>query len=133
MIAKFKEIEGYVEARTEQFDEEMKPYKVAMETIEAGIKKQLLDHKLTSFKSDYGTAYLSHVLSVKVDNSEKFLEFVKQGNWDFLDARPRKEPVKKWMDEHSAEIEGDFRLMTPTSTIGLNTTWIANCNIRKPT
>ena len=132
-IEKFKEIEAYVEAETEKFNATMKPWKEAMAVIENAVRQELLDQNLNSFKSDAGTAYLSRVLSVKVDNSEKFLEFVKQGNWDFLDARVRKEPVKKWMDEHSAEIEGDFRLMTSTSTIGLTAVWIVNCNIRKPT
>lgn len=132
-IAKYKEIEAFIEGEKEKFDEAMKPWIGALQVIENSIRKELLDQNLNSFKSEYGTAYLSRVLSVTVDDPQKFLEFVKQGNWDFLVARPRKEPVQKWMDDHSEEIEGELRLMTPTSEIGLATVWNVNINIRKPT
>jgi hypothetical protein len=77
----------------------------------------------SSFACDAGTAYLSHTLSVKVADREKFLDFVRASEaWEFLDVGVLKAPVKAWMEQHPT---------SPTNTIGLSTEPIVKCHIRK--
>jgi hypothetical protein len=78
---------------------------------------------LQNFKSvNGGTAYLSNTLSVKVDDRDIFLDFIRANEaWEFLDARPYKDPVKEWIAANPTH---------STAIIGLTTEWIVKCNIR---
>jgi hypothetical protein len=109
MIAKHREIKAMVEAAQEKFDAEWKPYKDALNAIAAACGAQLQEQGLQNFKSDTGTAYLQHGLSVKVDNRAEFLQFLledfdqRQG---FLDAGVLKDPVRDWLDKYQADPPG---------------------------
>ena len=122
MIAHHQLLKAYVEQEKVKFSEAIKPYTNAIETIEATVQAELTRQGLKNFKSDDGTAYLSTTLSVKVDNRDKFLQFVTQGHWEFLDARALKAPVQEWIEQNPA---------AAPSEIGLITQPVITCNIRK--
>jgi hypothetical protein len=130
VIDRYKAIEAHVDAECAKFDETMKPWKEAMDTMKGYIHGELLRQNLKNFKSEKGTAYLTETLSAKVDNRADFLEFVRQDNWNFLDARVLKEPVENWLtsEENRAKTEPGYVAKPPP---GLKTEWIIKCNIRK--
>jgi hypothetical protein len=130
VIDRYKAIEAHVDAECAKFDEAMKPWKEAMDTMKGYIHGELLRQNLKNFKSEKGTAYLTETLSAKVDNRADFLEFVKQDHWEFLDARVLKEPVENWLasEEIRAKMEPGYVAKPPP---GLKTEWIIKCNIRK--
>src|SRR6267154_301481 len=101
MIAKHNEIKALVEAEDEAHDVKMKPYKQAMATLVNTCGALLQEQNAQNFKSDAGTAYLQHGLSVKVDNRAEFLKFmIEQNAWDFLDAGVLKDPVRGYLDKN---------------------------------
>lgn len=107
MIAKHNELKAYVEAEDKVYDERMKPFKDAMRTLVNTCGALLQEQNAQNFKSDDGTAYLQHGLSVKVDNRADFLKFVvDQNEWRFLDAGVLKDPVREYLDKNSADPPG---------------------------
>jgi hypothetical protein len=114
------------------FEEQMKPYQEAAGNILNTLHEMLLTQGLQNFKSDAGTAYLSHTLSARVTDRDKFLAFIRLGNWNFLDARVLKEPVRELMAEQEAAVKKGQRPIS-VQEIGLTTETIVKCHIRKST
>jgi hypothetical protein len=106
MLAKHNEIKALVEAEDAAYEARMKPYKDAMRTLVSACGALLVEQKMQNFKSDDGTAYLQHGLSVKVDNRAEFLQFVLDNHFDFLDAGVLKDPVRDWIDKTQAPPPG---------------------------
>ena len=107
MIAKHNEIKAFVETEQAAFDERIKPYKQAMQTLVTACGVELQNQQLQNFKADDGTAYLQHGLSVKVDNREDYLKFLHSSErWDFLDAGVLKDPVREWIAKYEAPPPG---------------------------
>ena len=107
LIAKHNELKSYIEAEEEAHKAALKPYKDGLAQIMAACGVILQEQGLQNFKAEgFGTAYLQHGLSVKVDNREVFLQFVQEGHLDFLDAGVLKDPVRDWIDKTSAPPPG---------------------------
>ena len=106
LVAKHNEIKGYIEAEDEAHKERMKPYREGLNAILATCGVMLQEQGQQNAKTEAGTAYLNHGLSVKVDNRETFLQFVADGHLDFLDAGVLKDPVRDWLDKHQADPPG---------------------------
>jgi hypothetical protein len=119
MIAQHQEIKRHVERETEAFSTAIKPFSDALTVIEQQILVELDKQGLKNSKSEHGTAYKSETMSVKVDDREKYLQFVQAGNWKFLDARVLKEPVAEWIEAKKTP--------PPGVSVGYN----IKCNIRK--
>jgi hypothetical protein len=85
---------------------------------------------LQNVKTEWGTPYLSRTLSVKVADREQFLAFVRLGNWEFLDARCLKDPVKDLMMKNE-EATAAGKTIVPLLSLGIATEVIVKCNIRK--
>jgi hypothetical protein len=112
-----------IKAFLEGEDDRLKPYREQMTALENACLQLLQEQGQQNAKTEFGTAYLSHTLSVKVDNRDTFLHFVVNGhNWNFLDARVLKEPVQEWIERNPS--------VSPAE-IGLKTTPTVKCNIRK--
>jgi hypothetical protein len=128
MIEQYKRLEAHVEVEATRFAATIKPFQDAMESINSAIKEELFKMAdpagKASFACDHGTAYLSHTLSVKVADRDKFLKHVVENDaWDMLDARAMKKPVEAWREATSDEVSAD--------TIGLSIEPIVKCHIRK--
>jgi hypothetical protein len=106
LVTKHNEIKAYLEAEQEAFDTRIKPYKQGLAAILNSCGVLLQEQGQQNAKTEDGTAYLNHGLSVKVDNREKFLEFVTNQNWDFLDAGVLKDPVRAYREQHNADPPG---------------------------
>jgi hypothetical protein len=120
LIAKHNELMAFLEGEAEAFDKTMKPYREGIEAIKGAILGMLQEQGVQNFKTDHGTAYQVTIMSAKVDNRVDFLNHVKQGAWDMLDARALKEPVKDWLDAHNG--------VPPP---GVKIDFVTKCNIRR--
>ncbi len=130
LIAKHNELEDLLAAEMKAYKEWAAPYQQAMEVIQGELRTRLLaetkpnptpwlETSKASFATENGTAYLTTVMSVKVDNPEAFRQLVTQ-DWSFADLRCRKEPVDEWLGKHNGQ-------PPPGVAIAFNT----KCNIRR--
>lgn len=103
LIKKFIELRDFKEARTKAFEAEMAPYTKAMDTIANTVGQQITELGGESIKTEFGTAYHSEILSVKVANREEFMRFVfDDQREEFLTSAVSKEAVKDWIDKYQA-------------------------------
>lgn len=106
LVAKHNEIKTLIEAEDEAHKEKMKPYRDGLNAILAACGVMLQEQGQQNAKTEAGTAYLNHSLSVKVDNREDFIKFVTDGHFEFLDAGVLKDPVRDYREKHSADPPG---------------------------
>jgi hypothetical protein len=107
LVTKHNEIKAFIEAEQEAFDTRIKPYKQGLAAILNSCGVLLQEQGQQNAKTEDGTAYLNHGLSVKVDNRAEFLEFVKrEWKWDMLDVGVLKDPVRAWREAHNADPPG---------------------------
>ena len=122
MIQQFIKLRDYVESQTKAFEETMKPYKAGMAAIEGAVSQQILELGGESIKTEFGMAYRTEVLAVKVADRETFFQFIVD-DWGersaFLTSAVTKETVKDWMEQNNA--------LPP----GLNVTKIYKTNFRR--
>jgi len=65
--------------------EELEPIRKDMDMIEGALMKVLQDGGQKSAKTDFGTAYISEVESIKITNKDAVIdEVVETGLWDVL-------------------------------------------------
>lgn len=124
LVAEHIKIDNWVKAETKRFTEFLKPHKERMTEIENQLQAFMLQHKLDSLPLDSGTAYISTIMNVKVEDREKYLDFVNE-RWDdygneMLIASPQKDAVKNFMQNHAGA-------PPPGVTIG----WFQRVNVRR--
>jgi len=65
--------------------EELEPIRKDMDMIEGALMKVLQDGGQKSAKTDFGTAYISEVESIKITNKDEVIdEVIEKGLWDVL-------------------------------------------------
>jgi hypothetical protein len=120
LVEKHNELLAYVEAEQAAFDERIKPYTDALATIKGAALAHLQEQGQQNAKTEFGTAYQSTIMSVKVDNPAIFLDFIReQGLWTMLQVGALKEPVREFLDT------------TSRPPPGLKVDFITKCNIRR--
>lgn len=109
MIQQYIKLRDYVEAQTKAFEETMKPYKAGMATIENAVSQQIIELGGESIKTEFGTAYRSTTLAVKMADRQAFMEFVTQ-DWGereaFLTSAVTKDVVKDWLEQNNSKPPG---------------------------
>ncbi len=121
MVRKAIELDDYISAETKAHDERMKPYRDGLNAIKAATLAHLQAQKQQNAKTESGTAYQQTTMSVKVDDREKFLDFIDgQEQWSMLDAGALKAPVETWINEHNGE-----------APPGISVSFFTKCNIRR--
>lgn len=123
LIAEHIKIDDFLKSETKRFEEHLRPAKERLKAIEQQLHEYLLQQKGQSIKGDHGTAYLSRILTVKVENREALLDFIND-NWDeigneLLLINAQKDAVKRWMEEHDQPPPG------------VTTDYFVRCNIRR--
>lgn len=122
MIQQYIKLRDYVEAQTKAFEETMKPYKDGMASIEAAVSQQIIELGGESIKTEFGTAYRTTVMAVKMADRQAFMEFVTQ-DWGerevFLTSAVTKEAVKDWLEQNNSKPPG------------LDVNWIHKTNFRR--
>jgi len=107
MVDQYLKMRDWIDAEDSAYAAKIKPYKDAMALIEQIMLEHLNANGAQNLKCEAGTAYKKPYLSAKVDNRDRFLEFIKENNrWEFLDARVLKEPVREYLDIHQAAPPG---------------------------
>jgi hypothetical protein len=87
--------------RLEQLLTPMCQYTEAMTALEGAANMLMTATGQKALSTNAGTAFYKSVLSVKNEDPEKFLEFVREHQaWGALTAHVRKEFVEEWMDSH---------------------------------
>lgn len=109
MIQQYIKLRDYVEAQTKAFEETMKPYRTGMATIENAVSQQIIELGGESIKTEFGTAYRSTTLAVKMADRQAFMEFVTQ-DWGereaFLTSAVTKDVVKDWLEQNNSKPPG---------------------------
>lgn len=73
----------------------------ALERIETMLMDQLETAGSESIRTPAGTAYRSVRTSVKVEDRDQFLDYVRQHEgWDLLESRASKKDVESFLEEH---------------------------------
>lgn len=124
LIAEHNKIDDWIKSESKRFDEYCKPHKERLRAIEQQLHAYLLEQKVQNIKGEHGTAYLSRILTLKIENRENLLDFANE-NWDtvgnaLLLISAQKDAVKEWMDSH----EGN-------PPPGVTTDYIIKCNVRR--
>lgn len=115
---KLRDQKAAIEARVK---DEVSTLKAKMEKLEAYLKAQMDAQGLTSFKSDYGTAFLTTTDYANVADWDAVLDFIR-GNeaYDMLEKRVSKIAVRGYIEQSKA--------VPP----GINYGTKLEVNIRKP-
>ena len=115
---KLREQKAAIEAQTK---EQLVGLKHKLDKLEAYLKAQMDAQGLTSFKSDFGTAFLTTTDYANVDDWDKTLTFIRDNEaFDMLEKRVSKIAVRGYIEENKA--------VPPGVTYGTK----LEVNIRKP-
>ena len=122
IIKKRIEIRDYLERKAKEREAEDLPYQEAVTALEGMISLVMQQQGVESIKTEFGTAYKSQVMAVKMADRDAFLGFVINTNsQQFLTSAVAKEAVREYMDEHNSALPP-----------GLDVTYILRTNFRKP-
>jgi hypothetical protein len=115
---KLRDQKAAVEARVK---DEVSTIKAKLEKLEAFLKTQMDAQGLTSFKSDYGTAFLTTTDYANVGDWDAVLTFIRDNDaYDMLEKRVSKIAVRGYIETNKA--------VPPGVTYGTK----LEVNIRKP-
>lgn len=114
LIAEHNKIGDFLKAESKRFQEFCKPHNERLQAIESELHQMLLDMnggditKKASLSTDAGTAYLSTIVSPKVTDKEKYLDWVLD-NWDERGAMlqigaPQKDAVRGYQDDNDGRL-----------------------------
>lgn len=121
IIKKRIEIRDYLERKAKEREAEDLPYQEAVTALEGMISLLMQQQGVESIKTEFGTAYKSQVMAVKMADRDAFLDFViNTQSPQFLTSAVAKEAVKEYMDEHNSALPP-----------GLDVTYIIKTNFRK--
>jgi len=104
LVAQYQQIKLHLEQQSAQFAAYCKPYNEQIEQIGTTIQAAMIEQGVKSVKTDTGTAYLSTIVTPKITDKEKFLDFV-LADWDKYGAMlqigaPQKAALQEYMDEN---------------------------------
>lgn len=100
LVDKYVQLRDKKSELDKQHKEHMAKYNSAMKKLEEMLLDQLNDLGVESARTPSGTAYRSIRSSVKVDDRDAFISFVKDNDgWDFVESRPNKTAVESYLEE----------------------------------
>lgn len=106
-------VEAYRKLRDQKKDmqdrhkEELQPIEDKLEKLENHLHQQLLANGVDSMKTAHGTAYLSRTASVKVEDWECALDFIKANDlWHMLEKRLAKSAVEEFVAGQNQNLPG---------------------------
>jgi hypothetical protein len=109
MIQQYIKLRDYVELKTKEFEAGIKQYRDGMAAIESAVSQQIIEMGGESIKTEFGTAYRTTVMAVKMADRQAFMEFVTQ-DWGkreaFLTSAVTKDVVKDWIEQNNSKPPG---------------------------
>jgi hypothetical protein len=113
LIAENHRLEDQIEAGMAKFNEWAAPLKARIKEIEDDIFARLVTRGSDSTKTDAGTAYISRLESVKIEDTAKLFDFAAD-NWeacgDDVKIAIGISAVRAWMDEHDGALPDGISL-----------------------
>jgi len=107
LIAENHKITDLIKAAQVKFDEWSKPHKERLKAIEDDLFARLVDRGADSTKTDAGTAYISNLASVKIEDGEKLFDFAAD-HWEVYGDEIKLsigiKAVRAYMDEHEGQL-----------------------------
>ena len=108
LVARHQEIRAHLDAQEKLFGEYKKPYTTEMEQIQAQITSAMTEQGIKSFKTDTGTAILSTIVTPKIQDETKYLDWVLE-DWDHRGAMlkigpPLKDALTEYMDANNGAL-----------------------------
>ena len=108
LVSERQQIRTFLEQQQAAFAEFCKPHNEKMQQLDAQITATMTEQGIKSFKTDTGTAILSTIVTPKVTDKEKFLDWVLE-DWDSRGAMlqiatPLKETITDYMDQHEGQL-----------------------------
>lgn len=124
LVKQYNETKTFLDGQIKAFDEYAKPFKEKLETIRNQLLAIANSQGLDSLSTEFGTAYKSTILNLKIDNRDAYLQFVTQ-NWNeygnaMLQCGATKEAVKEYMDRNSGQ-----------PPPGINISWFTRMNVNR--
>jgi hypothetical protein len=103
-------IRKYVELRTRKKDiearhkKELEDVGEGMELIESALLSMMHDQETDSMRTKAGTAYISEIFVVQLENEKKFTDFcIQNGFHDLMNVKPVKGEVKAYKERQKQE------------------------------
>ncbi len=107
LIAENHKITDLIKAAQAKFDEWSKPHKERLKAIEDDLFARLAERGADSTKTDAGTAYISNLASVKIEDGEKLFDFAAD-HWEVYGDEIKLsigiKAVRAYMDEHDGQL-----------------------------
>ena len=102
LVLEHQQIKAHLEAQQKIFADYCKPYNEKLEALASTVQGAMTEQGIKSFKTDTGTAILSTIVTPKILDKEKFLDFVLE-DWDNRGAMlqigsPQKDALQEYMD-----------------------------------
>ena len=108
LVSEHQKLRTHVEVQQKVFSEYCKPYNERMEQIQALITSAMTEQGIKSFKTDTGTAILSTIVTPKLIDETKYLDWVLE-DWDHRGAMlkigpPLKDALQEYMDANEGRL-----------------------------
>lgn len=122
IIKKYIELRDWLEADSKAVDERQKPYKDGMALLENMMQEILNKDGADNIKTEFGTAYRTTLMSVRMADRGAFLDYIVKSDDDpfrFFTNAVAKEQIKDYIDKHGA------------APAGIDVTTIVKTNFRR--
>ena len=108
LVAEYQQISAAHEADSKKFNNHWKPAIERKEAIQAEITAAMTEQGIKSFKTDTGTAILSTIVTPKLIDETKYLDWVLE-DWDKRGAMlkigpPLKDALTEYMDANEGRL-----------------------------
>lgn len=101
LVGAYLQLRSKKEAREKEIKDELKPLNTAMEKLNAVLTDRLAQDGSESIRTKHGTVYKTERRSVKVNDWEAALDWIKQSKaWGFLERRMNKTAVETFLEEN---------------------------------
>jgi hypothetical protein len=116
LVSEYQQIKAHVDVQAKLFNDYCKPYNEKLEGIQAQITAAMTEQGIKSFKTDTGTAILSTIVTPKVLDKEKYLDWVLE-TWDKNGAMlqigaPQKDALQEYMDANEGRLPPNIETST---------------------
>lgn len=123
LIRRYYEVEAFLKAQSDAFEKNAKPHRDELEQIKSQLHARLVElngaeGKRASLATEYGTAYLSTIVTPKVIDREKWLDWCLE-DWNGRGAMlqitaPQKDAFNDYRDRHDGALPPNVEISSFT-------------------
>jgi hypothetical protein len=105
LVKEHIKLDDWITAESKRFGEHLAPHKKRMEEIRNLLLGLLNEQKTNAMSTDFGTCYVSTIMTPKIVDRDKYLDFVNE-NWDDIGnemlqlSAPQKDALKNFIESH---------------------------------